>query len=192
MQNRRDGAVERQNGGRERRRRRKQICIDGVPHRRCFNDVVSIGSENVPPGNGHATEGKEHFLHRARFASSGDTKFEVEKIEDVMQHESPIRPVHLGICITFLKRRGGDDVALRSHRCRQVYDSLSQGQKTARPRGPKRSPGGPSGGFWGVSGRRPRRARNARGGVFAWKSLHFLHEDDFSSVKPILKNLRRK
>ena len=30
-------------------------------------------------------------------------------------------------------------------------------------------------------------AQNARGSRFHWKSLHFLHEDDFSNLKPILK-----
>ena len=60
-----------------------------------------MGSKNVPPGNGHATEGKEHFLDRVRFASRGDTKFNVEKIEDEMRKESPSRPFHLGICTTF-------------------------------------------------------------------------------------------
>ena len=61
-------------------------------------------SKNVPPGNGHATEGKEHFLGRVRFAARGDAKFDVEEIEDVMQHECPSRPFHLIICMTFCKR----------------------------------------------------------------------------------------
>ena len=59
-----------------------------------------VGIEIAPPGNGHATEGKEHFLHRARFASRGDTKFNVEKIEDEMRKESPSRPFRLGIYTT--------------------------------------------------------------------------------------------
>ena len=102
-----------------------------------------------------------------------------------------VREAELSVSIknlyNFLKSQGLNVFTSQAPHCRQVHDSLSQGQKTARPRGPKRSPGRPSGGFWGVPGRRPRRARNDRGGVFAWKSLHFLHEDDFPGMTPFLK-----
>ena len=76
------------------------ICVDDEVRRRRCSDVVSLGSKIDPAGNGHATEGKEHFLPRMRCASRGETKFEVEKIEDVMQEESPSRPFRLGICVT--------------------------------------------------------------------------------------------
>ena len=75
----------------------------------------------------------------------------------------------------------------QAHHCRQVHDSLRQGQKTTPPRGPKRTSGKPSGGLWGVPGRTPRRAQNARGGRFHCKYVHFVHDDDFSSVTPFLK-----
>ena len=53
---------------------------------------------------GTPPEEKDHFLHRVRFASRGDTKFYIEKIEHVMQHKCPSRPFHSRFFITFFKR----------------------------------------------------------------------------------------